>query len=130
MPLTGKQKRFLRARMVTQPAIIQIGKGGVNENLMLQIEEALLARELIKIKLFDTSGLELKATADMIAETLKAELVQLIGSNLVLYRRHPSEPKIELPGSKTISVAESKRIVHTKKSVRGRKTTPAGRKKR
>ncbi|HBD63643.1 MAG TPA: ribosome assembly RNA-binding protein YhbY [Clostridiales bacterium] len=94
--LTGKQRSYLKTMANGLETIMQIGKGGVTENVIKQIDEALEARELIKIKLLNNSMLEAKETANEIAEAVRAEYVQSIGGRFVLYRES-EEKKINLP---------------------------------
>jgi len=94
--LTGKQRSYLKTMANGLETIMQIGKGGVTENVIKQIDDALEARELIKIKLLNNSMLEAKETANEIAEAVRAEYVQSIGGRFVLYRES-EEKKINLP---------------------------------
>lgn len=95
--LTGKQKRFLRALGVNLDVVLMVGKGGVTDATAAQAREALLARELIKGRVLDTSPQEPDEAAAALADAIGAELVQVIGRNFLLYQRHPEEPRIELP---------------------------------
>jgi RNA-binding protein len=95
--LTGKQRRYLRALATEQSPIFQVGKGGVNENLIKGLDDALEARELIKIKVLNNSLLETKEVAKELAEKTNADLVQVIGNNLILFRRSREKQQIELP---------------------------------
>jgi RNA-binding protein len=95
--LRGKQKRFLRALGTGIDPVVQIGKGGIGTNIIKQIDEALEARELIKIKVLDNSGYEIKNAADDILDFVDAELVQIIGKNILLYRQSKEKSKIDLP---------------------------------
>jgi RNA-binding protein len=95
--LTGKQKRFLRSEAHHLTPIFQVGKGGVNENLIKQIGEALEVRELIKVSILDTCGEDKDEAAEALAEGANAELVQLIGRTVVLYKESKDKKKIELP---------------------------------
>nr|WP_227767578.1 ribosome assembly RNA-binding protein YhbY [Zhaonella formicivorans] len=95
--LTGKQKRFLRAMGNEIEPIIQVGKGGVNDNVVKQVDEALEARELIKVRVLQNCLEEPEDVAEALAEETKAELVQVIGRNMLLYRESSEKPRIELP---------------------------------
>jgi RNA-binding protein len=95
--LTGKQKRYLRALASEMDAIFQIGKGGLNENLIKQVDETLEVRELIKIKILQNSAEDVYEAAEEVATKTKAELVQVIGKNFVLFRQSEKKPKVELP---------------------------------
>ena len=95
--LTGKEKRFLRSLANTMEPIVQVGKGSVNESVLFSLNEALEARELVKVRVLKNCLEEVSDVAQALAEQSKAELVQVIGRNVLLYRRHPKKPVIELP---------------------------------
>ncbi|WP_035186140.1 ribosome assembly RNA-binding protein YhbY [Alteribacter aurantiacus] len=95
--LTGKQKRFLRSKAHHIKPIFQVGKGGVNENLIIQVKEALEARELIKISILQNCDEDKDEVATSIRKGAKAHLVQLIGSTIVLYKESENQKTIELP---------------------------------
>lgn len=95
--ITSKQRSYLRSIAHDMQPIFQIGKGGIEESMLKQIDEALEARELIKIKVLNNSGLEAREASDIICEDLNCEGIQAIGSKMVLYRRSVKKPKIELP---------------------------------
>lgn len=81
----------------TMDPIFQVGKGGVTENFIKQIEDALEARELIKVKVLNNSLLDATEVASQIAEEIDAEFVQSIGNKFVLYKESKENKKIELP---------------------------------
>ena len=93
--LTGKEKRFLRSLANTMEPIVQVGKGSVNESVLFSLNEALEARELVKVRVLKNCLEEVGDVAQALAEQSKAE--QVIGRNVLLYRRHPKKPVIELP---------------------------------
>lgn len=95
--LTGKQKRYLRALAVNARPIFQIGKEGLSDNIYLSLNEALKARELVKVNMLKTCDADMNEVAIEICAHTKAELVQKIGKTLVLYKRNDKEPKIVLP---------------------------------
>ena len=95
--MTGKQRAYLRGLANSLDTILYIGKGGLTENVIKQAEEALTARELIKGRVLEASMLTASEASQAIAEATGAEGVQSIGSRFVLYRPHPTEPKIRLP---------------------------------
>ena len=96
MALTSKQRAQLRGLAMTEDTIIQIGKGGITENTITQVRDALAARELIKGRVLENSLLTAREAADALAEACAAETVQTIGSKFVLYKRNAKEPKIAL----------------------------------
>ena len=81
---------------MTEDTIIEIGKGGITENTVTQVKDALTARELIKGRVLESSLLTAREAADALAEACAAETVQTIGSKFVLYKRNAKEPKIAL----------------------------------
>lgn len=95
--LTGKQKRHLRSLAHHLNPIFQVGKGGVNENLVLQIGEALEARELLKVSLLQNCEQDKDEIVQELTKGAKAELVQLIGKTIVLYKESVENKKINLP---------------------------------
>lgn len=95
--LTGKQKRHLRSLAHHLDPIFQVGKGGVNENLILQIGEALEARELLKVSVLQNCEQDKDEVAEELTEGAGAELVQLIGKTIVLYKESVENKKIKLP---------------------------------
>lgn len=95
--LTGKQKRYLRGLGSTEEPILQIGKNGINENSIIQVQEAIEARELVKVRVLKNCLDEVSEVANTLAASANAELVQVIGRNFLLYKRSEKKPKIELP---------------------------------
>lgn len=91
--LTGKQRAILRSAANGISALYQIGKDGVTENVIKQFDDALEANELIKVHILENSLLELRRTADEVAEKLGADTVQCIGSKFVLYRKSKNNPQ-------------------------------------
>jgi len=94
--MTGKQRASLRKIAATLQPIFQIGKQGVTENLMKQLDDALEAREIIKITILETAGENTKELCNEISGELGAEPVQAIGNKFTIYRRSKNNPKIEL----------------------------------
>lgn len=95
--LTSKQKRYLKSLGSELDPVVQIGKAGVAPSVIDGAEDVIAARELIKVRVLKNSPQEPKEAIAMLAEATGAELVQTIGRNGLLYRRHPEKPKIELP---------------------------------
>ena len=98
--LTSKQRAYLRSLAMSEDTIIIIGKGGITENVIIQVRDALKARELVKGKVLETSLLSAREACEALAEECRAQTVQSIGSKFVLYKRNETDPKIELPKSK------------------------------
>lgn len=95
--LTGKQRSYLKALANKMDPIFQVGKNGITDNFIIQIEEALEARELIKVNVLNNSLLEAKEVALELVEKTDAEYVQSIGNKFVLYKESEENKKIQLP---------------------------------
>lgn len=95
--LTSKQRSFLRSLAVGEPDILHIGKEGLTANLVVQAKDALKSRELIKIKVQQNCMEEVSELAQELAKSTDSDVVQVIGSKFVLYKRNHMEPKIVLP---------------------------------
>jgi len=95
--MTSKQRAYLRSLANTLDPIFQIGKGGINDNMLDQIDAALEKRELIKVTLLQTAEEETREACDLMCSRLGAEPVQCIGRRFVIYRRSQDDPQIELP---------------------------------
>jgi len=95
--MTSKQRSYLKGLAMSKQAIFQLGKGDIDENFITQIDTALEARELIKITTLPSHLEGPHAAAVTLAEATGAEIVQVIGSKIVLYRESRENNKIELP---------------------------------
>lgn len=95
--LTGKQKRFLRSKAHHLNPIFQVGKGGVNDNMITQISDALEARELMKISILQNCEEDRDEVAKALARGSRAELVQVIGNTIVLYKESRENKQLQLP---------------------------------
>lgn len=100
MTLSSRQRAQLRGIAMTEDTIIQIGKAGITENTVTEVNNALAARELIKGRVLENSLLTAAEAANALAEACGAETVQVIGSKFVLFKRNIKEPKIELVKSR------------------------------
>jgi len=95
--ITSKQRSFLRGLAHDLDPTVYIGKSGLTENIIKEMDTGLETRELVKVKLQEGCGLEPKDVANEIAESLKAEFVQAIGRKFTLYRESKDNKQIELP---------------------------------
>jgi len=95
--LTGKQRSYLKGIANSMEPIFQVGKNGITENFIKQIDDALEKRELIKVKVLNNSLLDATSVASEIAEKTNSEFVQSIGNKFVLYRESKKNKKIILP---------------------------------
>jgi RNA-binding protein len=94
--LTGKQKRFLRALGHPLKPVVLVGKGEVSEALIRETDEALESHELIKVKVLESCFMDKKDVAEEIRSACHAELAQILGKTLLLYRP-AKQPRLELP---------------------------------
>ena len=94
--MTSKQRAYLRSLASTMQPIYQVGKSIVTPELTAGIDEALEARELIKINVLKNCMDTPMNVANIIAERTHSEIVQVIGKKIVLYRPSKTNPKIEL----------------------------------
>lgn len=98
--LTSKQRAYLRSLANSIDTIIMVGKGGMSEQIVAQAADALKARELIKGKVLESCDLSVREAAEYIAEETKSDVVQVIGTKFVLYKRNEKDPQIVLPKAK------------------------------
>ncbi|GAB4569520.1 MAG: ribosome assembly RNA-binding protein YhbY [Haliangiales bacterium] len=101
MSLTGKQRRFLRARGHGLAAVVQMGKEGMSPALIMAIDQALADHELIKVRFGQGALIDNKSdrrdAARALAEQTQSEVAQVLGNTLLLYRADPDEPRLQLP---------------------------------
>lgn len=96
--LTSKQRAYLRSLAVKEDTILMVGKSGMVPEIVKQADSALEKRELIKGRVLpDTSPVSSREAAEELARETNSEVVQVIGSRFVLYRRKKKDPKIMLP---------------------------------
>lgn len=91
--MTGKERALLRAQANPLPTIQQVGHNGIGEELIKNIDAALTARELIKLRVLETCPHTAREAAEILAEATGAEVVQVIGYRFVLYRENPEKHK-------------------------------------
>ena len=95
--LTSKQRAQLRSLASKEDTIMQIGKSGVTEALIKTVGDALEARELIKLRVLENSGMTVREAAEELTEATRAEVVAVIGTKCILYRESETKKKkIEL----------------------------------
>lgn len=99
--MTSKERAKLKGYASTIDTIFQVGKGKITENVLKQIDDALRAREMIKIRVLENSLSSAKEIAQELMEAMEqnkmeAELIQVIGTKIVLYRQDKKEPKFIL----------------------------------
>ena len=94
--LNSRQRAQLRGLANSLDTIFQVGKGGVTKNTVKQVDDALEARELIKLRVLETSPVSSREAADEIAEKTHSDVVQVIGTRFVLYRESRDNKQIRL----------------------------------
>ena len=93
--LTSKQRAQLRAMANSFETILTVGKGGVVDTIIKQADDSLEARELIKGRVLETSPVKSREAAELIADAVGAEVVQVIGSRFVIYRESEKNKTLE-----------------------------------
>lgn len=95
--MTGKQRSYLRGLANGIPAIFQVGKNGIDENVVRQFREALEARELVKASVLKNSIYTSREACEELAQAVDAEIVSVIGNKFVIYKESSNNKVIELP---------------------------------
>ena len=95
--MTSKQRAYLKSLAMTMEPIFQFGKSSVTPELTAAVDEALEARELIKLTVLKNCLDDVRSIAEVIGERTKSEVVQVIGRRFVLYRPSKEKKRIELP---------------------------------
>ena len=109
-------RRALRGHGHAMSPIVQIGKLGVTEAVIKQVEQALADHELIKVKIGGECPVDRHDVADRLGQEPGVNVVQMVGRVLLLYKRHPRTPKYEgkrakpaKPGAKPATRGASRR---------------------
>lgn len=94
MELTSKQRAQLRSLATNLDTIVHVGKDGIGDNLIKQVNDALEARELIKGRVLENNiEYDARLAAQELAKATRSEVVQVIGTKFVLYRESHSKPR-------------------------------------
>ncbi len=96
MPLTGKQRRQLRALGHHLQPVLQVGHAGVTEAVVAALEQALVDHELVKVRISENAPEPRAAAATTLATATSSEVAQVLGRTVLLYRARPEDPKILL----------------------------------
>lgn len=94
--MTSKDRAFLRSLATNIDPIFQIGKSGLSDNLIKQVDDALEARELIKITVLEASPEDAKSLSTELANATNSTVVQVMGRKITLYRMNKKESKINV----------------------------------
>lgn len=95
--LTSKQRAYLRGLGTSCPAIMQVGKGGITDNLLKTVSDALEARELVKLSVLENCNETPREILDRLCDDLGAEGVACVGKKIILYRESVEKKTIILP---------------------------------
>lgn len=94
--MTSKDRAYLRSLATNIEPIFQIGKAGLSNNLIKQVDDALEARELIKITVLETANESAKALSVTLADSTNSTVVQVMGRKITLYRKRLKDSKINI----------------------------------
>jgi len=97
VPLTGKQRRFLRALGHALDPVVTIGAGGVSEAVVQELAGALQAHELVKVRMLRTAPQQRAEAAAELARRAGADVAQVLGRTALLYKARRKDPAIKLP---------------------------------
>jgi RNA-binding protein len=123
--LNGAQRRHLRSLAHDLNPVVLVGHRGITDSLIDNVEAALLAHELIRIKIHDAD--EIDSCAQLIHDKTQAQLAQKLGKTLLFFRAHPSNPTITLPGQEPPKRAAAKPAADKPKTSK-HKTRPSSNK--
>ena len=106
MELTSKQRAQLRGMAANLDTIVHVGKDGIGDNRVKQVNDSLEARELIKGRVLENSMYTAREAAEELKVAARCEVVQVIGSKFVLFRyqHNKDKRKIELEKDRKRSV--------------------------
>jgi RNA-binding protein len=102
---SSKLRRSLRAHGHALSALVHVGKGGLSPAVIKQVEQTLADHELVKIKVDTDSPDDRLAVAELLAARPGVNIVQIVGHAILIYKRHPREPRFE-GGSPEVPGAE------------------------
>lgn len=92
--MTSKERAYLKSLASTMNPLFQVGKSSITPEFTKGIDEALEARELIKINVLKNCMDDTREIAQVLAERTKSQVVQVIGKKIILYRKSSDNPKI------------------------------------
>jgi RNA-binding protein len=95
--LDGRKRRHLRALAHHQKPVVQVGQGGVTAGVVTALDKALLAHELVKVRVLGDGDADLETMGNELGRATNSALAQSIGKTLLFYRPHPKKPRIRFP---------------------------------
>ena len=102
---SGELRQSLRGHGHKLSALVHVGKGGLSPAVIKQVEQTLADHELVKIKVDTDSPDDRLAVAELLAARPGVNVVQIVGHAILIYKRHPREPRFE-PGTAVVRAAE------------------------
>jgi RNA-binding protein len=78
-------------------AVVQVGKEGVTDAVLRQLDEQLAVHELVKVRVGTESPEDRFEAADRLGGAVGAQVAQILGRTVLVYRKHPEKPKFEKP---------------------------------
>ena len=108
MPST-KLRKALRAAGHHLSPVVQVGKDGVSEAVLRQLDAQLAAHELVKVKVGTESPEDRFEAADRLGEAAGAQVAQILGRTVLVYRRHPEKPRFEPKDAGSIPAASARK---------------------
>lgn len=94
--LTGKERSNLRSEANNLNPIVHVGKEGITEAIIEQLDEALADHELLKVRILESTGRTTRSAAEELATASGADVVQVIGGIAVLFRQKEEDSKFEI----------------------------------
>ena len=94
--LTGKNRSYLRGEANSLDPIVHVGKEGINESVIDQLDEALEDHELLKVRILESTGRTTRSAAEELATATGANVVQVIGGIAVLFRQRDEDSNFKL----------------------------------
>ncbi|MEG0545926.1 MAG: YhbY family RNA-binding protein [Oscillospiraceae bacterium] len=119
--MTSKERANFRSQANGIEVLFQVGKGGISDALIKQTDDALKARELIKLKVLETSPESAKEIANKLAEATESEVVSVIGGSMIFYRYNK-----KLHEKKKVKLTVKKVVKTNRRDRTGRTTNATG----
>ncbi len=92
---SSKLRKALRAAGHHLPVVVQVGKEGVSDAVVRQLDEQLTVHELVKVRIGGESPEDRFEAADRLGSSTRAHVAQVLGRTVLVYRRRPENPKYE-----------------------------------
>jgi RNA-binding protein len=93
MTMSGKDRAELRAEAHHLTALVHVGQHGLSPTVIQSLNDALRARELVKVQLGRNADVKAKDAAEALATETGATVIQVIGKTATLYRENPELPR-------------------------------------